>query len=68
MLLDTQSTDNIFCNGDLLDNIRPSGCESLSLVTNGGGTSASMFGDIKGHGQEIFKFFTNTKVVIERWL
>jgi len=27
-----------------------------------------MFGDIKAHGQEIFKFFTNTKVVIERWL
>jgi malonate-semialdehyde dehydrogenase (acetylating) / methylmalonate-semialdehyde dehydrogenase len=33
-----------------------------------GGSKDSMFGDIKGHGQEIFKFFTNTKVVIERWL
>jgi malonate-semialdehyde dehydrogenase (acetylating)/methylmalonate-semialdehyde dehydrogenase len=27
-----------------------------------------MFGDTKGHGQEIFNFFTDTKVVIERWL
>ena len=33
-----------------------------------GGSKDSMFGDIKAHGQEIFKFFTNTKVVIERWL
>jgi malonate-semialdehyde dehydrogenase (acetylating)/methylmalonate-semialdehyde dehydrogenase len=33
-----------------------------------GGAGESMFGDIKGHGQEIFQFFTDTKVVIERWL
>ncbi len=33
-----------------------------------GGSGESMFGDIKGHGQEIFQFFTDTKVVIERWL
>jgi len=32
-----------------------------------GGAGDSMFGDIKGHGQEIFQFFTDTKVVIERW-
>jgi len=32
-----------------------------------GGAGSSMFGDIKGHGQEIFQFFTDTKVVIERW-
>jgi malonate-semialdehyde dehydrogenase (acetylating)/methylmalonate-semialdehyde dehydrogenase len=32
-----------------------------------GGSGDSMFGDIKGHGQEIFQFFTNTKVVIQRW-
>jgi len=32
-----------------------------------GGAGNSMFGDIKGHGQEIFHFFTDTKVVIERW-
>ena len=33
-----------------------------------GGAGNSMYGDIKGHGQEIFQFFTDTKVVIERWL
>lgn len=32
-----------------------------------GGAGQSMFGDIKGHGQEIFQFFTDTKVVIQRW-
>ena len=32
-----------------------------------GGAGDSMFGDTKGHGQEIFNFFTDTKVVIERW-
>jgi len=32
-----------------------------------GGAGQSMFGDIKAHGQEIFKFFTDTKVVIQRW-
>ena len=33
-----------------------------------GGSGNSMFGDTKGHGQEIFQFYTDTKVVIERWL
>jgi malonate-semialdehyde dehydrogenase (acetylating)/methylmalonate-semialdehyde dehydrogenase len=33
-----------------------------------GGAGQSMFGDTKGHGQEIFHFFTDTKVVIQRWL
>lgn len=33
-----------------------------------GGAGQSMFGDVKGHGQEIFQFFTDTKVVIQRWL
>ena len=32
-----------------------------------GGAGNSMFGDVKGHGQEIFQFYTDTKVVIERW-
>jgi malonate-semialdehyde dehydrogenase (acetylating)/methylmalonate-semialdehyde dehydrogenase len=32
-----------------------------------GGAGDSMFGDIKGHGQEIFNFFTDNKVVIQRW-
>lgn len=33
-----------------------------------GGAGQSMFGDIKGHGREIFQFFTDAKVVITRWL
>jgi len=33
-----------------------------------GGHGNSMFGDVKGHGQEIFQFFTDTNVVIQRWL
>ncbi len=33
-----------------------------------GGAGHSMFGDIKGHGREIFQFYTDTKVVISRWL
>lgn len=32
-----------------------------------GGAQHSMFGDIKGHGREIFRFYTDTKVVISRW-
>jgi malonate-semialdehyde dehydrogenase (acetylating) / methylmalonate-semialdehyde dehydrogenase len=33
-----------------------------------GGAGDSFFGDLKGHGREIFQFFTDTKVVITRWL
>ncbi len=32
-----------------------------------GGSGNSMFGDLKGHGQESFLFYTDMKVVIERW-
>jgi malonate-semialdehyde dehydrogenase (acetylating)/methylmalonate-semialdehyde dehydrogenase len=32
-----------------------------------GGAGDSFFGDLKGHGREIFQFFTDTKVVIARW-
>jgi len=32
-----------------------------------GGAGNSMFGDIKGHGQEALLFYTDAKVVIERW-
>ena len=32
-----------------------------------GGAGDSMFGDLKGHGREVFQFFTDTKVVISRW-
>jgi malonate-semialdehyde dehydrogenase (acetylating)/methylmalonate-semialdehyde dehydrogenase len=33
-----------------------------------GGAGQSLFGDLKGHGREVFQFFTDTKVVISRWL
>jgi malonate-semialdehyde dehydrogenase (acetylating)/methylmalonate-semialdehyde dehydrogenase len=32
-----------------------------------GGAGNSMFGDLKGHGQESVLFYTDMKVVIERW-
>jgi malonate-semialdehyde dehydrogenase (acetylating)/methylmalonate-semialdehyde dehydrogenase len=32
-----------------------------------GGSGNSMFGDLKGQGREIFQFFTDAKVVIERY-
>ena len=32
-----------------------------------GGYGNSFFGDLKGHGREIFQFYTDMKVVIERW-
>ncbi|MCG8636010.1 MAG: CoA-acylating methylmalonate-semialdehyde dehydrogenase [Desulfobacterales bacterium] len=32
-----------------------------------GGSGNSMFGDIKGHGRESFQFFTDTKVIMERY-
>jgi malonate-semialdehyde dehydrogenase (acetylating)/methylmalonate-semialdehyde dehydrogenase len=32
-----------------------------------GGAKGSFMGDIKGHGREAFQFFTETKVVIQRW-
>ena len=33
-----------------------------------GGSGDSMFGDVKGHGREIFQFYTDTKVIMTRWL
>jgi malonate-semialdehyde dehydrogenase (acetylating)/methylmalonate-semialdehyde dehydrogenase len=32
-----------------------------------GGAGESLFGDLKGHGREVFQFFTDTKVIISRW-
>lgn len=32
-----------------------------------GGMKGSFYGDIKGHGREVFQFFTDTKVVMQRW-
>jgi malonate-semialdehyde dehydrogenase (acetylating)/methylmalonate-semialdehyde dehydrogenase len=32
-----------------------------------GGRKGSFFGDIKGQGREIFQFFTDAKILIQRW-
>ena len=32
-----------------------------------GGRKGSFFGDIKGQGREIFQFFTDSKILIQRW-
>ena len=32
-----------------------------------GGTKGSFLGDLKAHGQDAVRFFTDTKVVISRW-
>jgi malonate-semialdehyde dehydrogenase (acetylating)/methylmalonate-semialdehyde dehydrogenase len=32
-----------------------------------GGKKGSFFGDIKGQGREIFQFFTDAKIIIQRW-
>jgi hypothetical protein len=33
-----------------------------------GGTKSSFFGDLKAHGRDSIRFFTDAKVVISRWL
>ena len=32
-----------------------------------GGTKASFFGDLKAHGKDAIRFYTDQKVVITRW-
>jgi malonate-semialdehyde dehydrogenase (acetylating)/methylmalonate-semialdehyde dehydrogenase len=33
-----------------------------------GGTKDSFFGDVKAHGKACIKFYTDTKVTVERWM
>jgi malonate-semialdehyde dehydrogenase (acetylating)/methylmalonate-semialdehyde dehydrogenase len=33
-----------------------------------GGTKDSFFGDVKAHGKACIRFYTDTKVTIERWM
>jgi len=33
-----------------------------------GGRKESFFGDLHGQGRDVIQFFTDRKVVIERWL
>ncbi len=47
LLLDNQSTDNIFCNKDYLINIRKTNT-TLDLTSNGGGLKTNLQGDFPG--------------------
>ena len=32
-----------------------------------GGTKGSLYGDLKAHGKDAIRFFTDARVVISRW-
>ena len=49
MLLDNQSTVNIFCNGDLLTDIRWTN-KSITIHTNGGETLVNTVRYFRGYG------------------
>jgi len=50
ILLDTQSNCDIFCNGDLLQDIRDFNGPPLKLESNGGTMLTSLVGDIPNYG------------------
>lgn len=49
VLLDNQSTLDVFSNGDLLENIRE-GLGSMTIHCNAGSTRTTMIGDLPGYG------------------
>jgi hypothetical protein len=49
VLLDSQSTADIFCNSEYLDNIRTVQ-DNLTVYTNGGVLTCNTKGDLKGYG------------------
>jgi hypothetical protein len=53
ILLDSQSTISVFCNADMLTNIRPSG-HVLPAITNGGHQDSDLVGDFPNLGQVWF--------------
>jgi hypothetical protein len=53
ILLNNQSTVNVFHNEDLLDNIRR-GDGSMDIHCNAGVTSTSLVGDLLGYGEVWF--------------
>ncbi len=50
VLLDNQSTVDVFCNPDLISNMRNKG-EAMLIHTNAGDTTTRMVGDLDGHGE-----------------
>jgi Zinc knuckle len=53
ILLDSQSTISVFCNPDMLRNIRPSG-HVLRAVTNGGSQESTLIADFPNLGEVWF--------------
>ena len=51
VLLDSQSNCDIFCNKNLLTNIRQEKGPGLTLQTNGGTLKSDLVGDVKGYGK-----------------
>ena len=51
VLLDSQSNCNIFCNKDLLTNVRLKPGDGLTIHTNGGNLTTNLVGDVKNYGK-----------------
>jgi len=51
VLLDSQSNCDIFCNKNLLSNVRKEQGPGLTLQTNGGSLKTDLVGDVKGYGK-----------------
>ena len=51
VLLDSQSNCDIFCNSELLTNLRHEPGEGLTIHTNGGSLKTNMVGDVENYGQ-----------------